>query len=114
MPSSEKAIRASRWILTRNMIRRRWSRPRLSLQQYKDPDVRAVAEDLLLISDVKYIITNVSKKGFEIMMDHKADSDIPFSWHALAVNDPSPRRRKGRKLKSKIGNDLNPGQLRGN
>ncbi len=60
----------------------------LSLQQYKDPEVRAAAEDLLLVSDVKYIITNVSKKGFEIMMDSKAFSDIPFSWHALAVNDP--------------------------
>ncbi|MCX6766571.1 MAG: hypothetical protein NT170_02210 [Candidatus Moranbacteria bacterium] len=81
----------------------------LSLQQYKDPDVRAVAEDLLLVSDVKYIITNVSKKSFEIMMDHKADSDIPFSWHALAVNDPATAKKKGEKLKSKIGNDLSPG-----
>jgi hypothetical protein len=81
----------------------------LSLQQYKDPDVRAVAEDLLLVSDVKYIITNVSKKSFEIMMDHKADSDIPFSWHALAVNDPVTADKKGEKLKSKIGNDLSPG-----
>ncbi|HUD08890.1 MAG TPA: hypothetical protein VMQ48_02235 [Candidatus Saccharimonadales bacterium] len=81
----------------------------LSLQQYKDPDVRAVAEDLLLVSDVKYIITNVSKKSFEIMMDHKADSDIPFSWHALAVNDPATANKKGEKLKSKIGNDLGPG-----
>lgn len=80
----------------------------LSLQQYKDPDVRAVAEDLLLISDVKYIITNVSKKSFEILMDHKADSDIPFSWHALAVNDPVTAEKKGEKLKSKIGNDLGP------
>jgi len=81
----------------------------LSLQQYKDPDVRAVAEDLLLVSDVKYIITNVSKKSFEIMMDHKADSDIPFSWHALAVNDPATAKKKGEKLKSNIGNDLSPG-----
>jgi len=81
----------------------------LSLQQYKDPDVRAVAEDLLLVSDVKYIITNVSKKSFEIMMDHKADSDIPFSWHALAVNDPATAKKKGEKLKSQIGNDLSPG-----
>jgi hypothetical protein len=81
----------------------------LSLQQYKDPDVRAVAEDLLLISDVKYIITNVSKKSFEILMDRKADSDIPFSWHAIAVNDPVTAEKKGEKLKSKIGNDLGPG-----
>jgi hypothetical protein len=80
----------------------------LSLQQYKDPDVRAVAEDLLLISDVRYIITNVSKKSFQIMMDRKADSDIPFSWHALAVNDAATAKKQGEKVKSKIGNDLNP------
>jgi len=78
----------------------------LSLQQYKDPDVRAVAQDLLLISDVKYIITNVTKKSFQILMDRKADSDIPFSWHALAVNDPVTSKKKGDNLKSKIGADL--------
>jgi len=80
----------------------------LSLQQYKDSDVRALAENLLFISDVKYIITNVSKKGFEIMMDKKADSDIPFSWHALAVNDPTTSKKKGESLKSKIGSELDP------
>jgi hypothetical protein len=67
----------------------------LSLQQYKDAEVRAVAEDLLLVSDVKYIVTNATKKGFEIMMDRKADSDIPFSWHALAVNKPKTYKKKG-------------------
>lgn len=81
----------------------------LSLQQYKDSDVRALAENLLFISDVKYIITNVSKKGFEIMMDKRADSDIPFSWHALAVNDPTTSKKKGETLKSKIGSELDPG-----
>jgi len=60
----------------------------LSVQQYDDPEVRAAAEDLLLISDVKYVVTNATAGGFEIIMDRKADSDIPFSWHALAVRDP--------------------------
>lgn len=78
----------------------------LSLQQYKDPAVRAVAEDLLLISDVKYIVTNVSKKGFEIMMVRKADSDIPFSWHALAVDNPKTFKNKGESLKSGITSEL--------
>ena len=81
----------------------------LSLQQYNDSDVRALAENLLFISDVKYIITNVSKNGFEIMMDKKADSDIPFSWHALAVDDPTTSKKKGETLKNKIGSDLSPG-----
>ena len=80
----------------------------LSLQQYNDSDVRALAENLLFVTDVKYIITNVSKKGFEIMMDKKADSDIPFSWHALAVNDPTTSKKKGETLKSKIGSELGP------
>jgi hypothetical protein len=80
----------------------------LSLQQYKDSDVRAVAEDLLLLSDVKYIITDVSKKSFEIKMDHKADSDIPFSWHALSVNDPTTSKKKGESLKSVLGSEASP------
>lgn len=67
----------------------------LSLQQYKDREVRAAAEDLLLISDVKYIVTNVTEKGFEIMMDHEAYSDIPFSWHALAVDNPKTFKKAG-------------------
>jgi hypothetical protein len=72
----------------------------LSLQQYKDPEVRAAAEDLLLVSDVRYIVTNVSKKGFEIMMDGQAFSDIPFSWHALAVNNPKTFKNSGGSSKS--------------
>ena len=60
----------------------------LSLGQIDNPEVKAAAEDLLLVSDVKYIITNVTTKGFEIKMDHSADSDIPFSWQAVAVRDP--------------------------
>jgi hypothetical protein len=72
----------------------------LSLQQYKNPEVRVAAEDLLLVSDVKYIVTNVSKKGFEIMMGSQAFSDIPFSWHALAVNDPKTFKNSGGSSKS--------------
>jgi hypothetical protein len=72
----------------------------LSLQQYKDADVRAAAEDLLLVSDVKYIVTKVDKKGFEIMMDRRADSDIPFSWHAIAVKDPKTFKKEGESLDS--------------
>lgn len=72
----------------------------LSVQQYDDPEVRSVAEDLLLISDVKYIVTNVTPEGFEIMMDRKADSDIPFSWHALAVQDPKIFKKESKDRKS--------------
>lgn len=60
----------------------------LSLQQIEDPEVRQAAEELLLVSDVKFIITNVTEKGFEIKIDQKAISEIPFSWQAIAVKDP--------------------------
>jgi len=72
----------------------------LTVQQYDDPEVRAAAEDLLLISDVKYVVTNVTSGGFEIMMDHTADSDVPFSWHALAVQDPNIFRKEAEDRKS--------------
>ena len=66
----------------------------LSVARYDNPEVRAAAEDLLLISDVKYVVTNVTTRGFEIKMDRQADSDIPFSWHALAINDPKKSENK--------------------
>ena len=59
----------------------------LSLQQIEDAEVRKAAEELLLLSDVKFIITNVTTKGFEIRISQKALSEIPFSWQALAVKD---------------------------
>lgn len=57
----------------------------LSLGSYDDEEVRQAAEELLLVSDVKYIITNVTTKDFEIKIGQKALSDIRFSWQALAV-----------------------------
>ena len=68
----------------------------LSVQQYDNPEVRKAAEDLLLITDLKYVVTNVTPEGFEIMMDSKAFSDIPFSWHALAVKDPNVFKKEAK------------------
>jgi len=59
----------------------------LSLQQIADEEVRKAAEELLLVADVKFIITNVTAKGFEIRVNQAALSDIPFSWQAMAVKD---------------------------
>jgi hypothetical protein len=72
----------------------------LSLQNYKNPELKAAAEDLLLVSDVNYIVTSVSKKDFQIMMSEEAFSDIPFSWHALAVDKPKTSKKEGDNLKS--------------
>ncbi len=60
----------------------------LSLQQIENDELRKAAEELLLVTDVKYIITNVTEKGFEIRINQKTFSDIPFSWQAMAVKNP--------------------------
>jgi hypothetical protein len=59
----------------------------LSLQYIKDEEVRKASEELLLVSDVKFIITNVTEKGFEIRINQVATSDIPFAWQAVTVKD---------------------------
>ena len=77
----------------------------LSVQQYDDPEVRAVAEDLLLVSNVNYVVTNVTREGFEIMTDHISESDTPFSWHALAVQDPNIFKKEAQSRKSNNAQD---------
>jgi len=57
------------------------------LQHIEDKDLREATEELLLASDVKFIITNVSTSGFEIKIDRDADADVPFSWQVIAVKD---------------------------
>jgi len=59
----------------------------LALQKIEDEKVRQATEELLLMSDVKFIITDVTTKGFKIKVGQTALSDIPFSWQALAVNE---------------------------
>ncbi|MDP1619844.1 MAG: H-type lectin domain-containing protein, partial [bacterium] len=59
----------------------------LSLQQIEDDEVRRASEELLLLSGIKFIITDVTENGFEIRIDQKAISEITFSWQALAVKD---------------------------
>jgi len=59
----------------------------VSLQLIADEQVRKAAEQLLLLSDVKFVITNVTTKGLQIRIGQKAVSDIPFSWQAIAIKD---------------------------
>jgi len=60
----------------------------LSLQQIKDKENREDAGKALLNNNVKFIISNVTENGFEIRINQKADSDVPFAWMAIAVKDP--------------------------
>ena len=82
----------------------------ISLQQIKDDDVRKATEELLLTSDVKYIITNVTEKSFEIKIGQKAIGDIPFAWQAIAVKDAKTTQtkvsesEKDKTLETKIDN----------
>jgi 6-phosphogluconolactonase (cycloisomerase 2 family) len=59
----------------------------LSLQQIEEEELRKATEELLLTSDVQFVITNVTTKGFEIRINQLAIGDIPFSWQAIAVKD---------------------------
>ena len=59
----------------------------ISLQQESNDEVRKATEELLLITNANFIITNVTTKGFEIKIASKTLSDIPFSWTAIAVKD---------------------------
>jgi hypothetical protein len=78
----------------------------LSLQRFEDSEVRKAAEDLLLLNDVKFIVTNVSEKGFEIRISERSISDIQFSWHAIAVKDPKTSESKDDKKKEEKKDDV--------
>jgi hypothetical protein len=66
----------------------------LSVQNIKDEELRSATEDLILASDVKYLITNVSTKGFEIKISSLNDWEIPFAWQAISVKDAKTTQAK--------------------
>jgi hypothetical protein len=59
----------------------------LALLENQNEELRLATEELLLTSDVKYIVSNVTTKGFDIKLANPILSDVPFSWQALAVKD---------------------------
>jgi hypothetical protein len=69
----------------------RWSpivNASLSLGEIEDVQVRQATEQLLLVYDIKFIITNITQKGFEIRISEIASADIPFAWTAVSVKAP--------------------------
>jgi hypothetical protein len=70
----------------------------LLLQREKDDsdEARRASEDLLLLNGVKFIITNVTEKGFEIRIDQKIIPDVAFSWQAIAVKDVKTYQSKNK------------------
>jgi hypothetical protein len=84
----------------------------VSLQRIEDEDLRRATEELLLASDVEFIITNVSAKGFEIKISQDANMDFPFSWQAIAVKDAktfeSQKAEMNREMSSSIDQTIEP------
>ncbi len=42
-------------------------------------------EEQIFSNDVRFLVTNKSEKGFTILLNKPAPTDVPFSWTALAV-----------------------------
>lgn len=53
-----------------------------------DDEVRDALEELMLLSDTHFIVTDVTAAGFVIRIGEPALSDITFSWSAILVRDP--------------------------
>ena len=53
----------------------------ITLDESSDPAI----EEIILNGDIRYLVKRVSNKGFTILLDRPAPTDIQFSWTALAV-----------------------------
>lgn len=62
-------------------------------------DIAAVEEDFaaaVFATDLRYMVTEKSERGFTILLSQDAPRDLQFSWVALAVNDSVTTRSKER------------------
>jgi len=64
----------------------------VTFNEVKDKDGKVVPTDDLrkeyFAKEYEYIIVDKSKKGFVIVLNKKAESDITFTWTAIRVKDP--------------------------
>lgn len=58
-----------------------------SLQPIEEKELRDLAEEFLLQNNIKFIVTKVDNKGFEIKLDKKAPISLPFAWQASSVKN---------------------------
>ena len=57
-------------------------------ENISDDAARLAAEQGVLSNDVRFIVRpRVTTKGFTVLLNKQADSDVPFSWTAFAVKD---------------------------
>ena len=48
-----------------------------------------VKEQRLLTAGYSYLVSNVTTKGFTIVLNKKATEDLQFNWSAIAIKDPN-------------------------
>jgi len=61
----------------------------LSAGQQEDQEMQEAVEELILLSDIRFIVTNVTKSGFEIKINQPASADIPFMWMVVSGKNPN-------------------------
>lgn len=59
----------------------------ISFENVDDPAERAAAEQGVLANNIRFIVSRVTTKGFSIVLNSAANSEVPFSWTAFAVKD---------------------------
>ncbi|NDB61058.1 hypothetical protein EB001_21845 [bacterium] len=57
----------------------------ISLNESTSTDQGASAVEAIFNQDIRFLITNKSKKGFTITLNKAVSEDVQFSWIALAV-----------------------------
>jgi hypothetical protein len=57
----------------------------ISLNESTSTDQSASAVEAIFNQDIRFLITNKSKKGFTITLNKSVSEDVQFSWIALAV-----------------------------
>lgn len=62
-------------------------------------------EQRVFNSNVRYLISKRTNKGFVILLDKKADEDIAFSWIVVAVDSPLVHKEIGDNFTSVSGTD---------
>ncbi len=89
------------------------STPQLTDQEYKNEiasntcvvsqsigDCQNTINNLLLSENIHYVVTNISTKGFEILLDKSASNNVYFSWQAVSVDNPKTVTSDGKEVSS--------------
>ncbi|MBI5415141.1 hypothetical protein HZA38_06555 [Candidatus Peregrinibacteria bacterium] len=59
----------------------------IAMTDTEDHALQETLEQMLLTSDLRFIVTRIHSKGFTILLNKPTTSDVRFSWIALAVKN---------------------------